>query len=315
MHSDTQVTHMLPEDMQKSNEYYYARPHIQRWMQKWVEKDEDFIKIIDAAEPVVDQYREDNERLCDIVVQYRTRDILIKLLAQTCFCQFPETYVSVTAQIAAQFDAKEKQGMRLFASLLAIVEPYGAYKLYKPKGSQSVVVQSYAVLDKELLNATIREHYLPPMVCLPKTITKNDQSAYLTFNQRLMLGKTRKPRPDEDLCLDVINTLNRTPLSLSEEFLTKVRETPSFALNTRQKREMWRQFKQESREVYDLLLKQGNQFYLVYRPDTRGRLYAQGYHVTTQGTSYKKAMVELHEPELIRGVPDEYQTKSGETET
>ena len=52
-----------------------------------------------------------------------------------------------------------------------------------------------------------------------------------------------------------------------------------------------------------LLAKQGNQFYLTHKVDKRLRLYAQGYHVTTQGSPFKKASIELHKEEIVNGAP------------
>ena len=51
------------------------------------------------------------------------------------------------------------------------------------------------------------------------------------------------------------------------------------------------------------MVSQGNRFYLTHKVDKRGRIYAQGYHITTQGTAFKKAMIELAEPEFIEGAP------------
>lgn len=40
-------------------------------------------------------------------------------------------------------------------------------------------------------------------------------------------------------------------------------------------------------------------FYLTHKYDTRGRCYAQGYHINYQGDSYNKAMIELANKEEI----------------
>jgi len=38
----------------------------------------------------------------------------------------------------------------------------------------------------------------------------------------------------------------------------------------------------------------------------RGRLYSQGYQITTQGTGFKKAAIEFSTQELVEGVPNKY---------
>ena len=45
--------------------------------------------------------------------------------------------------------------------------------------------------------------------------------------------------------------------------------------------------------------------FITHKFDKRGRIYSQGYHVHIQGTSYKKAILELHNKEMVE-VPDGY---------
>jgi DNA-directed RNA polymerase len=47
----------------------------------------------------------------------------------------------------------------------------------------------------------------------------------------------------------------------------------------------------------------GNHFYLTHKVDKRGRIYACGYHINTQGTAFKKAQLELVNEEIVTGVP------------
>jgi len=51
------------------------------------------------------------------------------------------------------------------------------------------------------------------------------------------------------------------------------------------------------------MVSQGNEFYLTNKVDKRGRIYSQGYHINTQGTSFKKAMIDLAHEELVTGMP------------
>ena len=67
----------------------------------------------------------------------------------------------------------------------------------------------------------------------------------------------------------------------------------------------WATFKRVSYQMYTLIVKQGNAFHLTHRVDSRGRIYAQGYHITTMGTAFKKASIDLAKQEIVE-VPDEY---------
>jgi hypothetical protein len=167
-----------------------------------------------------------------------------------------------------------------------------------------MMVQSKIPLPKELVDAAVRSKYVLPMVVEPEGITSNFESPYLTFNECQILGKGNSHAGD--ICLDVINTQNKVPLKLDLDFLSQVEEEPTFELDSTEKFQLWSQFKQESYESYYLLAKQGNKFWLTNKVDKRGRLYAQGYHITSQGSSFKKSSIELWEEEQVTGVPEKY---------
>ena len=144
--------------------------------------------------------------------------------------------------------------------------------------------------------------YLPPMVCKPLTVESNYESAHLTFNDTLILGTDNGH--NEDICLDVINTQNAVALQLCIPFLASVPEEATYALDTLEKQTQWKTFRSQSNGIYQMLHDFGNTFYLTNKYDKRGRMYAQGYHVTTQGSPFKKAMIESAHQELVEGVPE-----------
>jgi hypothetical protein len=97
--------------------------------------------------------------------------------------------------------------------------------------------------------------------------------------------------------------MNKVPLSLNKEFLCKVEEEPTFNLDSPEKIEQWRHFKEQSYMMYMLMAEQGNRFWFNHKVDKRGRIYSHGYHINPQGTSFKKAMLEFADAELVSGVP------------
>jgi DNA-directed RNA polymerase len=89
---------------------------------------------------------------------------------------------------------------------------------------------------------------------------------------------------------------------LDTDFLSKVEEVPTFELDTQDKLDDWTRFKKQSYYFYTLLAKQGNKLYFNHKVDKRGRIYSQGYHLNTQGTAFKKAMLEFAKEELVTGL-------------
>ena len=137
--------------------------------------------------------------------------------------------------------------------------------------------------------------YLPPMICEPLLIRKNNDSAYLTIDQDSVL--LHNQYHNFRLNLSVLNNCNKIELTLDEEVLAEIEE-PTKVLNTYRKKYNHDLMVLSSNIVYDELINAGNKFYLTHKFDTRGRLYCQGYHVNYQGSPYKRASISLANKEL-----------------
>ena len=48
-----------------------------------------------------------------------------------------------------------------------------------------------------------------------------------------------------------------------------------------------------------MALVKAEKLYINHKPDTRGRIYAVGYYINPQGTSFKKAMLQLANKEHL----------------
>ena len=79
---------------------------------------------------------------------------------------------------------------------------------------------------------------------------------------------------------------------------------PKKPLDTVEKLHQWGVFKADSYSRYLLIAGQGNRFWLTNKVDTRGRLYVQGYHISTQASGHKKSSIEFANEEIVTGVPE-----------
>lgn len=106
---------------------------------------------------------------------------------------------------------------------------------------------------------------------------------------------------DGNICLDHINRMNKIPMALNKEFLLKYPEEPKdeSAVDTYEKEELWRHYTNEGKKRYAHALTHAERLYLNHKPDTRGRIYAVGYYITSQGSSYKKAMLQFAKKEHL----------------
>lgn len=229
-------------------------------------------------------------------------ELVLDILVGTAYVQRPELFTSVTAQMASRLKFDDKTAaITTVAELMAVLCNVDAFDIFKEDKQASLMVESTMGLSQELTRFIEQSSYLPPMVCKPLELTHNFSSGYLTHNDSLILGSGN--HHDGDICLDAINIMNSVALKLDLDFICNVEENPTFDLDTQDKIEQWGRFKEESYGMYSMLQRQGNRFYLTHKVDKRGRLYSCGYHVSTMGTAFKKACIELANEEIITGVP------------
>ncbi len=298
---------MLPNDLQRSNEYHYCRKHINKRLEDNIRGNPDIMQKVSLGVALLSNwlsgsYYESKQARLAQLNGLNLEDLVIDVFVQICYCQSPELFVSVTSQLGAKlgFDSR-KAGITTVAEIVAVLCDTDAFDITKANDQASMMIQSLIPLDEKLMDSIARSLYTPPMVCAPLEVRSNYESPYLTFNDCQILGKGNGHT--DDIGLDVINTQNAVALQLDIELLKHVEEMPKSDHEDLDNFKNWQQFKRESIEVYLMIAKQGNKFWLTNKVDKRLRLYAQGYHITSQGSAYKKSMIELHNEEIVNGVP------------
>lgn len=293
--------------LQEINETRYSRKHIDAKIRAAIEGNFDMqAKIKQGVQLVKDymakQYYESKMKriaqLENLDIETMVKDIFVGIT----YSQKPELFTSVSAQVASRLQFSDRtEAITTVAELLAVLCLTDAFDITKADKSASLMVESRIPLPYGVLNFILNSQYLPPMVCEPLELTHNYSSGYLTHNDSLILGTGN--HHDGDICLDVLNTMNKVALKLDTDFLSTVEEEPTFELKDQDQTDQWNAFKRQSYEFYRLMAQQGNKFYLTHKVDKRGRIYAMGYHITTQGTAFKKAMIELAHEEIVTGAP------------
>lgn len=152
-----------------------------------------------------------------------------------------------------------------------------------------------------------RYQYPLPMVVEPKLVLDNRDTGYLTSKGSIILKQNHH---EDDVCLDHINRVNKTKLSINVDTVRMVKnqwknlarpkegETKAeFDLRVR----CFEKYDRTAKDVMDHLFMTGNEFYLTHKYDKRGRCYAQGYHVNPQGNDWNKAVIEFADQELVDG--------------
>lgn len=189
------------------------------------------------------------------------------------------------------------------------------------KGLCRFDTSTYKISPAFTLPAEIREeidkYQFPlPMVVEPKKLTCNSDSGYLTIKGSLILKDNHH---EDDICLDHLNRVNSVPLSINMETVRMVRNSwrnldkkkdDESAEDYQKRVKAFEKYDRTSRDVIDTLALIGaEKVYLTHKYDKRGRSYAQGYHVNTQGNDWNKSVVELANKELCEQDSDHQSTQ------
>lgn len=326
------MNYMERIEQQEEIEQTYAVKHVDARIREEMLSNPDVVsKITDGAERLKNwmqgQYHDSKMRRMNQLAQLDMEILVREIFVGIAHILKPELFTSVVAKLAGRLGFDEKlDSITTMSEIIGVLCLTDAFDINKESRQASLKIVSRIPLTEQLLTYIEGIQYLPPMLCEPKELRGNRDSGYLTFDDSLILGSGN--HHEGNICLDVLNTMNRVPLKLDTEFLCKVEEDPNttFTLENiyesaldngeilseheaherlNQQIENWKRFKQQSYEFYKLVAKCGNNFHLTHKVDKRGRIYSQGYHMNTQGTAFKKAMIEFAIEERI-DVPDQF---------
>lgn len=144
-----------------------------------------------------------------------------------------------------------------------------------------------------------------PMVIEPLPVLSNKDTGYLLSGGSIILKDNHH---DDDVCLDHINRMNKVVFCINTDTATMIKnrwrgldkkkqgETHD---DFRKRKRAFEKYDRTAKDVIDILVKEGNEFNLTHRYDKRGRVYCMGYHVTYQGATWNKAVIELADKELL----------------
>lgn len=298
---------MLDVQAQENIEGQYNRKHIDSKIREAIEANPTMVSKLSQGTEMVKAYLTGSYYASKMkrLAQLQTLDVealVMDIFVGVAYLLRPELFTSVSAQMSDRLGFNDRvEAITTVGELIAVLCETDAYDILKEKRQSSLMVVSRIPLDEELTHFIEHSQYLPPMLCEPLKLTHNHSSGYLTHNDSLILGSGN--HHDGDICLDVLNTVNKVQLKLATDFLSTVEEEPTFEVDTQEKADHWLHFKKQSYHFYKLMATSGNRIYFTNKVDKRGRMYACGYHMNPQGTAFKKAQLELAKEELVEGVP------------
>ena len=231
-------------------------------------------------------------------------------------CQKPMKLVSVASLCARHLGMSDKvEAIHTMAEIIAVLGETDLFDNKKTK--EGWIVISRVELDNEVTQYADNALYLPPLIIKPRKIRHNRDSGYITQRGESLILGFYENHHDDNICLDVINTLNSNEYELDTDFINQYEEqwhreelsTQEYEELSHADREIynmdeknWKKFQEQGKFFQTLMIHHGNSFYLCNKVDKRGRIYSSGYHVNPQGSSFKKAMVNFKHHEIPTGL-------------
>lgn len=293
-------------DVQVGIEERFSQQHVSKLLREFTQDSDAFDKKVFEGVKLVENWLQQDffpskkARLQQL--KYLDLEELVKsIYRSTMFCQKPVLFTAAVAMTVNHLGWDDKPAaIQTMAELLAVLCKTDVFDIFKESKISSLMLVSRANLGK-ISTAMEMIQYMPPMIVEPLEVNNNRDTGYLTLKESLILGGKHNHH-EGNICLDVLDIQNKVCLKIDVEFLNSYKEVPKKVLETKEAEENWYQFKKKSDEMYRLVLRTGNKVWLTHRVDVRGRMYAQGYHLNSQGAAYKKALLELAKEELVTGI-------------
>jgi hypothetical protein len=185
---------------------------------------------------------------------------------------------------------------KTFFALLEIVKAGGArYENHKFITQWVINPISQERMDKFM--------YPLPMVIRPLKIKGNMDTGYLSHKESIVL---RDNYTDQDVCIDVINKLNRIGIKLDMKTATTIKnqwrnldhQKPDETIEDYAKRlKAFRKYNKCTLYIMNGL--KDYELFITHAYDKRGRIYCRGYHVNYQGNSWNKAVINFSHGEKV----------------
>ena len=210
------------------------------------------------------------------------------------------TYQAACSALKHKIDLKDEiDQIKTIAEVLAVISKSGLIEIERRGSGNSIIVSSTFDIDWDI--PVHNKHKL--IFAEPREITTN-----FVKGKGSLLSGHRLNHHDGNICLDHLNRLNRIPLSLNFNLISAYEETTDkldepkedeTLLEFEDRKRQWEIFIKDSSNKYAEVEANGNRLWLEHFPDSRGRFYARGFHIDSQGSQYKKAILELAEPEIV----------------
>lgn len=189
-----------------------------------------------------------------------------------------------------------------------------------PRDSETemlMVANPWALSDKTIELLALSK-FVPPMIHPPKRVKSIKDSGYFRHKSQIM-SKWWNQDNEGNIGLNFINRRNATPFKIDLDYLNVCDDVMDFSLDEdewdedviadlEKQEKQWQKFQIDTneiaREITQLSIDNGGDGKIYFNTfyDNRGRKYCRGYHISYQGNSHRKAMLNFAETCEIDGI-------------
>lgn len=303
------LTNMIEQQIHM--EMKYSKSYVREFVREDLEGTEDFKDKVYMAIQCIkewiakDHYPKKKERISSLTEE-QIHNVIMDVMVLLCSEGRIQALTGVVGRCVHSLDMEYLDAVRTVGELTwfmceaDLVNIYPAFASpIKIKGEGTIAIQPCYAIDDKTAKRIQQTMHIPPMIAKPRTIKTNQDCGYYTLNKPVILKGYNQH--SKKISLDSINLFNSNEYKLDIEFLKEVQDVlkPSKRnkenILTEAMVKQFEDFTNQSNHVYLDIINKGNKFWLTHHYDARGRTYSKGYHVNSQGKSFKKAMINFHE--------------------
>lgn len=292
----------------------HLKSDIKSWISTNTQIQEQIDKTVDDINTMLSkEYWESRNTRMNILKSLDIKELVIDLLVLFYIHAQKDMPLSAVLALYPLPNMDKLQSIQTVGELIYYL--FDNYLVDLSKQGSTVFIKSSLEIKDKLINIRIKNRcVMPPMIQKPRRVKNNRHSGYLTIKSDSLILGHRENYHDNELCLDVINTQNQNSYKLDMDFINTFEKAfHKEYLSTEEIEEL----SEEDRESYlielDTFKTYQIQFkelvkhlkhrpiYLLNKVDKRGRIYTQGFHFNTQGTSFEKGCISLSTLEKVTG--------------
>ena len=220
-------------------------------------------------------------------------DLIISIFAIALEC--PITFQALVGSLNHKIKLDEElDRVKILADIVGLICETGLISIDSEPREYHMIYS-----DFELNASVVLPDKHETILLRSQPVDKNWDNEYGTGS--VILGHTMNHH-ERFLRLSHLNRMNQIPYKINRQLVEMYEEGPKNQPADEDEERQWEIFKAESLVKYQELLTKDQRFFIQHKFCYRGRTHSCSYYLNTQGSNFKKAVVQLANPELVKDI-------------